>query len=440
MQGAPASLLAPARDDGPRAGASPSRGRLVTARTAVGANQGRDVAIVGAGVGGLAAAICLARRGARVTVLERASALREVGAGVQVSPNGHHVLRAMGVSGPVGAAGDRAEAVVLRSGPSGREIVRLPLPLSGRSQWRLLHRADLLGALADAALAAGAEVRLGAAVASVRPTDGRPVVTLEGGERVVPDLLVGADGGRSLVRAALNGPSAPAFAGQTAWRALVRSDGRPEPVSTIHFFPGRHVVTYPLRGGALINVVAVAERPEWAEEGWHHPDDPERLRAAFADAGPALAALLGRVEETHLWGLFRHPVAADWGSRAIALLGDAAHPTLPFLAQGANLALEDAWALAAETDAPASLDRALRSYRDRRRDRAARAVAAAEANARAYHLGGARRVAAHAALRLGSVLAPSLIARRTAWLHEHDETAGEALPPPQASSSTQSGV
>ena len=134
--------------------------------------------------------------------------------------------------------------------------------------------------------------------------------------------------------------------------------------------------------------------------------------------------------ETHLWGLHRHPVAADWGSAGIALVGDAAHPTLPFLAQGANLALEDAWALAAETDAPVSLDRGLRRYGERRRDRAVRAIAAAEANGRAYHLGGARALAAHAALRLGSVLAPGLVTRRTAWIHDHDETRGETLPGP----------
>ena len=400
----------------------------MTAHRPAGANQGREVAIVGAGIGGLAAAVAFARRGARVTVLERAPELREVGAGVQVSPNGHRVLGALGLAPAVGAVSGRAEAVVLRSGPSGREVARLPLPRGERAQWRLLHRADLLGVLADAARDAGAEVRLGAAVASVRPTDGRPVATLEGGARVLPDLLVGADGGRSVLRAALNGPSAPRFAGQTAWRALVRPAARPEPVSTIHLFPGRHVVTYPLRGGALMNLVAVAERPEWAEEGWHHRDDPERLRAVFADASPPLAALLAGVEEVHLWGLFRHPVAADWGSSAMALLGDAAHPTLPFLAQGVNLALEDAWALAAETDGPGSLDRALRRYAARRRERCARAVAAAEGNARAYHLGGMRRLAAHAALRLGSTFAPALVARRTAWLHEHDETRGESLP------------
>ncbi len=405
-------------------------GIAVTPDRPAGSNQGREVAVVGAGLGGLAAALCLARRGARVTVLERAPVLREVGAGLQISPNGDRVLRALGLDPALAAAGDRAQAVVLRSGASGRRVARLRLPPADRAHWRLMHRADLLGLLADACRASGVEIRPGVAVARVAATDRRPVLETEGGERMAPDLLVGADGARSLVRPVLNGEAAPRYAGLAAWRAMVRPLDRPAPEATVHLFPGRHLVTYPLRGGALLNLVAVAGRADWTAEGWHAPGCPDALRAAFADAHPALRRVLEEVTETHLWGLFVHPVAADWGSSGIALVGDAAHPTLPFLAQGANLALEDAWALAAEADAPVSLDRALRRYRDRRRARAVRAVAAAEANARAYHLGGARRLVAHAALGLGSAAAPGLIARRTAWLHGHDVTDGRTLPGP----------
>jgi salicylate hydroxylase len=188
--------------------------------------------------------------------------------------------------------------------------------------------------------------------------------------------------------------------------------------------PGQHVVTYPLPGGQL-NVVAVQERADWAEEGWHVADDPQNLRAAFAGACGALRAILDRVEEVRLWGLFRHPVAARWHGGDLAILGDAAHPTLPFLAQGANLALEDAWVLAAMVDRW-PLAEALDRYQAARRPRAARAIAAANANAVNYHLAGPRRAAALAALGAMGRLAPGLFLRRFDWLYRHDVTRNSA--------------
>ncbi len=353
-----------------------------------------------------------------------------MGAGLQLSPNGGAALAALGLLPEIEAAGDPSRAVTLRSGRTGRRVARVPLHAPpGMPAHRPLHRADLIAILSRAAVAAGVRIRLGAGAACARAGEGgRPVLELEGGERVTPDLLVGADGIRSRVRAAL-GEAAPArFTGQVAWRATVPGIG-PEAAAggdegpAIHLFPGRHVVAYPLRGGALVNLVAVAERDEWAEEGWFHADDPGRLRAAFGDASPGLAALLGRVGACALWGLFRHPPAARLGAGGIALIGDAAHPTLPFLGQGANLAIEDAWTLAAETDAPVPLPAALERWDARRRPRIVRALAAADRNAVDYHLGGPRRIAAHAALGVAGALAPGILTRRYAWLHGHDVTA-----------------
>ena len=369
-------------------------------------------------------------------MLERAPALAEVGAGLQISPNGGRVLEALGLGPALDAASDRAAAAVLRDGRTGRVALRMDL---SAQPWRLTHRADLLAVLEGACRAAGVSIRLGAGVAGVRLAPEGAEATLEGGEALRPALLVGADGVRSALRQALNGQQRPAFTGQVAWRATVPTVEPPAREATIHAFAGGHVVTYPLRGGRLMNLVAVRERRQWAAEGWHHADDPAHLRAAFPHAAPPLAALLARVETCALWGLHLHPVAETWAAGRAALLGDAAHPTLPFLAQGANLALEDAWTLAAEAARPVPLPEALARYQSLRRPRAARAVAAARRSALAYHLRGPVRPLAHAGLRALGALAPGFLPGRLHWLHGFDATGGERLPP-QAASSTQSGV
>ena len=168
----------------------------------------------------------------------------------------------------------------------------------------------------------------------------------------------------------------------------------------------------------MLNIVAVREQAAWAAEGWSHAADPADLRTTFADCAPALRGLLAQVTETRLWGLFRHAVAAHWHHDSIALLGDAAHPTLPFLAQGANLAIEDAWVLASCCDRGLGLP----AYQVLRRARVDRAIAAANANAVNYHLRGVRRTVAHAGLRLIGAVAPQAFLRRMDWLYGRDVT------------------
>ena len=190
--------------------------------------------------------------------------------------------------------------------------------------------------------------------------------------------------------------------------------------------PGRHLVSYPLRGGSLRNIVAVEERDRWAEESWTLRDDAITLRVAFEGFSPRVRGWLDRVEDPWLWGLFRHQVAGAWvkpmGQGGVAILGDAAHPTLPFLAQGASMGLEDAWVLAhslASHDSPAA---ALAAYQSLRKPRATRIVAAANANARAYHLSGLPRMIGHTGLRLLGRLSPGTMLSRFDWLYDHDVT------------------
>ena len=384
--------------------------------------SGRDVLVIGAGIGGLAAAIALAQRGARVRVLEQSPEIAEVGAGLQITPNGVAVLDALGLGAALRAAGVVSRAVELRDYRAGRLVVRLDLSRhAGARSYLLLHRADLVELLAGAARDAGVELLLDHAVAKIRDGESGASVTLADGRKIGGDLVVGADGLHSRLRALLNGESAPFFTGQVAWRALVPGAG---PADRVRVFmgPGRHLVAYPLRGGALTNIVAVEERDAWAAEGWNHPGDVDELRRAFAMFCPEVLGLLRQVERVNLWGLFRHPVAARWHGRASALLGDAAHPTLPFLAQGANMALEDAWVLA-DTLAGAPPERALPAYQQRRRDRVVRVIEAANANARNYHLRNPLlRGVAHAGLRLAGAVAPGQVLDRFSWVHDHDVT------------------
>ncbi|QUJ77522.1 FAD-dependent monooxygenase [Sulfitobacter albidus] len=376
----------------------------------------RNALVIGAGVGGLACALALARRGVAVTVLERAQALREVGAGIQISPNGLVVLRALGLERALRARrAVEGQAVILRDHARGDEVARLDLGLlpSGQS-YLFAHRADLIEVLARAVREAGVTLRLGVEVTDVVPGD-LPSVLCADETSLRAELVVGADGIHSRTRRVLNGEDAAEFTGQVAWRATVRGVDHPA-AAVVSMGPGRHLVSYPIRGGDLVNLVAVEERDAWAAEGWALPDDPANLRAGFAAFGGPARALIDAVEAPTLWGLHRHPVAPVWQRGGVALLGDAAHPTLPFLAQGANQALEDAWVLAAcAGDLP--------RFEALRAARVPRVIRAAERNAWRYHLHpGPLRTVAHTALRLGSRVAPGRMLRGFDWLYAHDVT------------------
>ncbi|OAN84346.1 monooxygenase [Jannaschia sp. EhC01] len=381
--------------------------------------MGKDVTVIGGGIGGLAAALACARHGAVVTVLERAEAIREVGAGLQISPNGWVVLQALGLDAAVAANATRGQAVRLRDFRRGAEVFSMPL----RDPFHFVHRADLIDTLHDAALGAGVKIRLGVQVTEVEASEHEVQLTLADGTQEVHGLTIAADGLHSAGRAHLNPRSKPFFTGQVAWRALVPTNAALAPEAHVFMGPGRHLVRYPLRGGALTNIVAVEERDAWAPEDWMLTDDPRNLRAAFIDFCPEIKTLLDDVERPNLWGLCRHPIAAQWYNGPLALLGDAAHPTLPFLAQGANLALEDAWVLAECLAGIPDTGEALHTYQSARKSRSARIVEAANENATNYHLRpGPYRFAAHAALRAAARVAPHAVTNRFNWIYQHDVT------------------
>lgn len=387
------------------------------------------VSLLGAGVAGLAAATALAGRGAKVTILEQAPAITEVGAGLQISPNGMRVLRALGLGAEAEAAGMAAEAIELYDGETGQLVTRLDLlALAPRGDFRFFHRADLIAMLEGGARRAGALIRTDCRVASVDLSADGAALALADGTTEHAGLVIGADGLHSVLRPVLNGPAAPFFTGQVAWRATLPATGAIPPVARVYMGPGRHLVTYPLRGGHLRNIVAVEEREIWAEESWTLTDDALALRLAYEGFIPEVRGWLDQIGRPNLWGLFRHPVARHWVQGGVAaLLGDAAHPTLPFLAQGANLALEDAWVLAAELDRGAArggqgIGAGLAAYEAARQPRAEQVIAAANANARNFHLDGLKRDLAHVALRLADRFAPRAAGNRFRWVYDFDAT------------------
>ncbi len=392
---------------------------------------GQEALVLGAGIGGLAVAIALARRGASVEVLEQADALGEVGAGIQISPNGVRVLDALGLGDELRVRGMQARAVELCDGLDGRRILRIGMAerdpqLAG---W-FLHRADLVAMLHAAAIATGVRVRFGRRVREVLLEDDGPYVLEAAAAPRRVGLLVGADGIHSRLRAAMGGAAKPFFTGAIAWRATIPGDGADAPaVAEIHAGPRRHVVSYPLRGGTLRNIVAVETRTRWAEESWSLREDGLALRVGFEDFGPRVRGWLEQASDPWLWGLFRHPVAPRWGwiapaapHRAAVILGDAAHPTLPFLAQGANMALEDGWVLARALAERDMLIEAVAGYERARIGRCRRIVAASGGAARLYHLGAPLRTLVHGVVRAAGTVAPGVLARRYDWIHRHDAT------------------
>ena len=386
------------------------------------------VTIVGAGVGGLAAALALAARGLRPTVLERADVLAEAGAGVQLGPNAVRVLDALGVGEAARAAAFRPQAVEVRRARDARLLLRAPLGEAAERRWGApylqLHRADLQALLLAAVRARdAAELRFGAVVEAAGADGG---VRLAGGETLRADALVVADGVRSAARAAVaDDDAAPRRTGQTAWRATVKTAALPAglvpPVAGVWTAPRRHFVHYPVRGGALVNVVGVTERGGVQEEGWTQRGDPAAFAALFAGWPEPVASLVRAAGEVWTWALHDRPPARRMAAGRAALLGDAAHPMLPFLAQGAAMAIEDAWVLAdslAGGGAGAGdVEARLAAYAAARLPRVRRVQAASTRNARLFHLPDAAAGLAFGAAGAVDALRPGGAMARLDWLY-----------------------
>ncbi len=353
-----------------------------------------QVMIVGAGIGGLTAALSLQRHGFTVSVYEQASALQEVGAGLVLTPNAMRALNFLGVGDAVAATSNPTSELEVRHYRTGQVLQRRPSGDFYQSKYGAgyfqVHRADLHGALSAAVLAHDPTcIHLNRAFTSLVQGESGVVARFSDGTVAEGDALIGCDGGRSTVREKVHGSRPAAYTGQVSFRALVAAARVPGRLRTsprcMHIGPGRTFVHYPLRKGSIINVVGNARQSRWEDEGWTIPAKASELLELYSDFHPDVLQLIESIEPQALfkWGLRDREPLQQWTIGRISMLGDAAHPMLPFLGQGAVMAIEDGMVLGrcfAKADTPPD---ALRLYEAARKQRSTAAQLRTRERARA---------------------------------------------------------
>lgn len=351
------------------------------------------IAIVGGGLGGLAAAVALRQRGIEAEVYERTGELSEIGAGINLSPNALKAFRSLGIEKQAIDIGFEAEDQVIRSYRSGRVLARQKR--SGDIVERFgavflcIHRADLLAILADALPESA--IHLSAACTGAENTANGAAVRFADGRTVEADLVIGADGIHSAVRDSLFGAAKPRFTGCICWRGLVPAEvvadtpyGRE---MTAWWGPHGHIVHYPVRRGELVNFVAHVNSDAWTDESWTYECDGSEMMEVYKRWNPHLLRLIRASERYYKWALYDRDPLERWVNGRVALLGDSAHPMLPYLGQGACMAMEDACILAeAIARHRDDLDAALGDYERLRIARATRAQLGSRYRAQQNHL------------------------------------------------------
>jgi salicylate hydroxylase len=351
------------------------------------------VAIVGGGIGGLSAALHLLKAGLDVQVYEQASRIGEIGAGIQISPNASRLLIGLGLKPELDKAGVRPQAVHQRRWDDGRTLQRAPVGKQVEETFGApyyhFHRGDLAELLGNAVPAE--RVHLGHRLMDLEERGDKVIARFDNSTRVKVDVVVGADGIHSKVHALTFGPEKARFTGCVAWRGLIPAERVRrldiEVASHNWMGPDGHVVHYWVGAGRFMNVVCVTERGDWAEEGWTVPGRVADVAARYAAWHPTVRGLIAALPETFVWALHDRTELPQWSKGRVTLLGDACHPMLPFMAQGAAQSIEDGAALASLLKAMrGDVPRALQRYEALRKPRATRLQEASAANRVRFHL------------------------------------------------------
>ena len=353
-----------------------------------------NVAIVGAGIGGLTAALALIRQGIGVDVYEQAPELKELGAGVQISSNGTRVLYALGLGPAIEKVGVIVSGKEIRLWSTGQTWKLFDL--GGESVKRygfpymMFHRGDLHTVLLDAIRRERPDaIHLGRKCIGITQNDAAAIIAFEGGATVTAPIVIGADGVQSRVRAALFGADRPEFTGIVAWRVLVPRERVPTgiklDVGTNWVGPGLHCVHYPVRGGQLLNLVGLLERDDWRVESWTVQGSADEFCNDFRNWHPDIHAMIRSGDTPYKWALFARPPMPVWSQARVTLLGDACHSMLPMMAQGAVMALEDGLVLGRCVNKYGVEPQALQRYEAVRRERANKCVQASIENTRRFH-------------------------------------------------------